>query len=130
MNKYFSLLSSYKVDINKFDKLLITGFGNFSYNIAPYLESNVIFQQRMGLNLGLGCRSIGEIMFISMLSFHKLFPKIKEDMSLAYAFDYGFKPLQNINSNSHEILLVYKFATRPNPEQILKNKTAVHPIFF
>lgn len=129
-NRYYSLFAGRKFKTGTQDHVFATCFVNYSKNVPVLAEGTIIYQSQNGFWLGAGYRSSYEMSAITGFNFKHLFSNFHEDLSVGYAYDYSFSALQTTNNGSHEVLLIYRFGKKPNPEQILKDKRAVHPIFF
>ena len=127
--QYYTLFAGRKWNVGN-SKLLLGCFLNYTFQQASLLEGNATYQTENGLVLGLGYRSTQELMFMLGVQVKKFIPVVTEDFTIGYAYDYGFTALQDMNDGAHEIVLSYRFATKPTVSQILNDKKAVHPIFF
>ena len=128
--QYYTLFAGRKLNVGINSKLLLSCFLNYTFQQTSLLEGNAIYQAKNGLVLGLGYRSTQELMFMLGVQVKKFIPVVTEDFTIGYAYDYGFTALQDMNDGAHEIVLSYRFATKPTVSQILNDKKAVHPIFF
>jgi type IX secretion system PorP/SprF family membrane protein len=128
--QYYTLFAGRKWNMGNKSKLLLSCFLNYSFQQTTLGEGNAIYQSNLGLVVGLGYRSTHELIAMVGLNMKKLIPAVTEDLTIGYAYDYGFTALQDMNYGAHEILLCYRFATKPTVSQILNDKKAVHPIFF
>ena len=129
-NRYYSLFAGRKFKMASRDQLITTCFVNYSKNVPLLAEGTAIYQAQKGFWIGAAYRSSNEMSVLIGLNFKQLIASFNDDLSLGYAYDHSFSPLQTTNSGSHELLLIYRFGKKPSPEQILKDKRAVHPIFF
>ncbi len=64
------------------------------------------------------------------MNVNKLIRNIREDLRIGYAYDFGFSNLYRYNLGTHEIMLLYNFTLRPNPDKILKGSKSNNPIVF
>ncbi len=129
-DRYYSLFAGRKSKIGYNDYLFATSFVNYSYNVPFLVEGTLVYQSHRGFWGGAGCRSSQEISCLVGLNLKQLLTNFNEDISFGYAYDYSFSKLQTTNAGSHELMLIYRIGKRPNPEQILKEKRAIHPVFF
>ena len=129
-NRYYSLFAGRKYRIGAQDHLLTTCFVNYSKDVPLLAEGTVIYQAQKGFWLGAAYRSSKEMSVLAGINLKQLIASFNEDLSLGYAYDQSFSSLQPSNHGSHELLLIYRFGKKPSPEQILKEKRAVHPVFF
>ena len=127
---YYSLYAMKKIKIGANDKLYLSTFLNFDKNVPTLADFSINFLIHNGLRCGLAYRTSNELAFIAGIKLNKIVQKLNEDISVGYAFNQSLSALKSVNSGTHEVLLTYKFAKKRNPNSILKQKKAVHPIFF
>ena len=127
---YYSLYYLKKFNINQINKIYLSTFVNFDSKSPILANSSINYLINNGLRLGIAYKTSNELGFIVGFKINKLFQKIHDDYTLGYAFNQSLSTLSNVNNGTHEILLTYNFSKKPNPNQILKQKKAIHPIFF
>lgn len=100
-NIHYYFHGGYKFDLLKGNSL-VTSFLVKEVSGAPLqLDLNLNFMYRKQFGIGANIRSSKEAMI--MLSAY-----VMPELLLSYGYEYGFNELNNFNSGTHELLLIYK----------------------
>jgi hypothetical protein len=127
---FYTLFAAKKFKLSYQTKLVVSTFITYTFDVPLLMEANLVYYTKLGLWIGAGLRNSAEMSNLIGINLKKLISDFSEDISIGYAYDYGFSMLQKVNAGSHELQVVYKFGKRPSVEEIMKDKKAVHPIFF
>lgn len=99
-------------------------------NVEPQVDLVAQFDWHRSFWFGVGARSSRELNVNAGIALHEAVGLIGNPIFLGYGVDFGFNELYSGGLLTHEIMLVVGIRPRPSPDQILKNRKSVNPLFF
>lgn len=127
---YYTCYAMKKIKVGIDNQFILASFINIDTKVPTIANLTVNYHYNKGLRLGLGYKTSNDLAFIVGFQLNKIIHKINDDISIGYAYDKSLSKLNDVSNGSNEIMLTFKFASKPNPNMILKQKKAIHPVFF
>ncbi len=119
---------TYLFQINKLD-LYHFAILRYAVGITPQIDFGTTVELPNYLNAGVLLRSNKEFAIMVGYSLGKNHTE-QPSLRINYAFETGLISRLRSLSTTHELIMSFDIAGRPNPESILKKRTKISPLFF
>lgn len=129
-NFFHQVMAGTKVQVNSAWSIRPSALIKVTRKVTPQIDLITQVDWKQTFWVGVGARSSRELNINVGMALHEAIEMIGNPMFLGYSVDFGFNELYSGNLLTHEIMLVVGFRPRPSPDQILKNRKSVNPLFF
>ena len=105
---------------------------NFRHTQGGYsqMDAGIYIKEKHSCSIGVNYRNEGVLSFQLMLNSNLFFPKMRDQFSIGYAYDYAPSGLTNNRMLGNEIMIIYKIAPQKNISKVKNQLPNASPKFF
>ena len=130
INNISYLMATYSLPLTTDFSLMPAINVRHTFKASTQYDVGLYIKEKHSCSVGVNYRNQAVWSFQLMLNSALFFPKIKDQWSIGYAYDYAANGLTNTNVLGNELLLIYKIAPKKKYSTLEKQLPNVSPKYF